>query len=637
MTYYNGIYYGFYVLLVCKNFRRFLLWKIYLMNLRKESLIIKLDLGKFVVQLINSKFYFLVEEEYLMKKIFILLIALFVISPMFSESLEDLFEKVKSFDSEQNRIFYSDASFEFESEKDLFSKKDLFYGKDIIIYMTKDFSAKADIKDIVNQLLAEGLRTNYYTYFGSNYYTLEIEKSDKIVVGLKYNKSKSVYTTGYSIFKVYGLPTMEEAIALQSAEEEKKERDYNELSGKGRFTNEELEVQIANNKNAGLGAFIDAEIKHQREKNNLAGFGYKTDYEREKQKIAESLSKAEDFETNKRFCYALGCYYEGKNIEEENNISSVATEKYNKLSNLIKNGQPGYGTYNDFQLHDAWKDLLVDAEKYGTEYGRFKFTIGKLKQEKLDYSTRTATYASSINIEDSERYKKTILIVAEGYEKAYKEDWKDLPLPRNWPEEDSVSGHQSSANLVDGVAIYRSSRDWNLTDNEKYSVIGVAMLGADVSNWKKTEIYNAFAYTQAGGKNFKISNSTYGWNENILYDLKFNIIDDDGNELVKAKRYLPIKEFGTNYAKEEWKNKIEFDGISESLIEKINNGNAHVNLVSVYLEYGEYSESDDTVSAADVNSARNFVKNFPEIELSLDKIEYEYINQELEPAVDSGK
>lgn len=594
-----------------------------------------------------------------MKKLFTLLIILFAMLPVFSESLENLFEQVLQMDLEHNTVFYDNKILEFNSKYDLLNKKKKFEGKDIVIYMTKNSSVKADIKDIVSQLLAEGLRTGYYTYFGSNYYTLGIKESGKIVVGLKYNKSKSFYTTGYSIFKVYGIPTIEEGKRLQlelnkrQEELEKKdemerlrndyiglgyitnsevaqERDYNELSGKGRFTNKELEVQIANNKNAGLGAFIDAEIEHQREKNNLAGFGYKTDYEIEQQKIEEERLEYEKFlktifteeeKLKNKICYLLGYYYD-KTYVIDYKISSAATEKYNKLSNLIKNGKPGYGTYNDFQLHDAWKELLIDAEKYGTEYGKYKFTIGKLEQEKLDYSTRTATYSASIEFKESARYENVIKVIKDGYAKAYKEDWKDLPAPINWPGDDSVSGHQTSSNLVNGVAVYRSSLKPNFTDEEIMLLALSAHFGNDISAAGNTGVYNAFAHARAGGKKFKYNLSSDAWFETLLYDLKFNIVDNDGNELIKPKRYLPIVAFGTSSGKTEWKNKIEFEGIPQSVMEKIDSGNAHINLVAVYLEYGQYSGTDDTVTSSSTASTRNFIKNFPEIKLSLDKIEY---------------
>ena len=208
-----------------------------------------------------------------------------------------------------------------------------------------------------------------------------------------------------------------------------------------------------------------------------------------------------------------------------------------------------------------------------------------------------------------------------------KNDWEDMPLSRNWPEEDSVSGQMSEKNLVNGVAIYRSHLGRNMTATEKYTLMSLAAYGADVSVLQKTGVYNAFAYGQASGKRQKISNYKEGWFENILYDLKFNIVDENGKQIVKAKRYLPILYAGTDSGRIDWDNKVEFEKIPQSVIEKIENGKARINLVAAYLEYGEYSEADDTGSdASDSNQNRAFIKNFPEIQLSLEKLDYEILD-----------
>lgn len=492
-----------------------------------------------------------------------------------------------------------------------------------------------------------------YEVFESRDFDERKKLSGKIVIGMHYNIGTVSEERGYMLDRIEGLMSeyeysdyLDKLYRERRRNEElgygeytdaelnvilEQQRANNDANGKGRFTDRELTEQIKNNENSGLGAFCDTELDAQRKSNEAAGKGYKTDFEIAKSNkidevsklTAESLSKVENFETNNQLCYVLGCYYDAKCIEEENNISSAATEKYNELSDIIKSGKPGYGTYNDFQLHDAWKELLIDAEKYGTEYGKYKFIIGKLEQEKLDYSTRTATYSATIEFEESTRYKNVIKLIKEGYKKAYKDDWSDLPQPINWPENDSVSGHQAASNLIDGVAVYRSSLKPNFTDDEMMFLAASAYYGNDISAAGNTGVYNAFAHTRAGGKKFKYNLSSTGWFETTLYDLKLNIVDDNGNELVKPNRYLPINAFGNSSDKIEWKNKIEFEGIPQSVMEKIDSGNAHINLVAIYLEYGQYSESDDTVTGSNLKSTRNFMKNFPEIKLSLDKIEYE--------------
>lgn len=598
-----------------------------------------------------------------MKKIFTLLVILFAISPMFSQygslfslnnnNYDSNFEQALKSDLEKNAVFYDKKIFEFDTYEEFAKNLRKFNRKSIVIYIPKNSSIREQLEKVIYRLtLKRGLAEADISRIFSSNFSERIMLSGKIVVGMLYEIGTVPEDMGYVLGRMEGLMSDYEYSDYKAklwSERRKNEKlgygEYtdaevqvileqqradNDANGKGRFTDKEVAEQIANNKNSELGAFCDAELEAQRKSNEAAGKGYKTDFEIEKlNKVAEVasltseiFSKVKDFETKNQFCYVLGCYYEGKCIEEKNNISSTATEKYNELSNLIKNGQPGYGTYNDFKLHDAWKELLIDAEKYGTEYGRFKFTIGKLEQEKLDYSTRTATYSATIEFEESTRYKNVIKLIEEGYKKAYKDDWSDLPQPINWPDNDSVSGHQAASNLIDGVAVYRSSLKENFTDDEMLFLAASASYGNDISAAGNTGVYNAFAHTRAGGKKFKYNLSSTGWFETLLYDLKLNIVDDNGNELVKPNRYLPINAFGNSSDKIEWKNKIEFEGIPQSVMEKIDSGNAHINLVAIYLEYGQYSESDDTVTGSSLKSTRNFMKNFPEIKLSLDKIEY---------------
>ena len=581
---------------------------------------------------------------------------------------ENNYNKAVNGNFQKNKIYYNDKFFEFDTFEEFKKQLSKLNKKNVVIYSPEKSNMKFKLREIVKSFPRRGgyvYREEFENYFGRNdhdeKYIERLQLAKKIVVGLEFHKGSIPDETGFYISSVYGLMSQSEyeynkqKVAEQIAEQIRQEKEYNnslgygyvtnqeltqileqertenENAGKGRFTNKELLSQIERNKEAGLGEFNDSELEGQRKRNEEAGKGYKTDLEIKKEenfaKISEMVKQASEYESKKQICYSLGILYDAMMLEKRNGISDLGTEKYNELSSIIRSGRPGRGSYNDFQYHDEWKNLLIDAEKYGTEYGRFKFTIGKLQQGNLDYSTKTATFFSSIKIKDSDRYKNTISVISSGYSEAYKNDWEDMPLSRNWPEEDSVSGQMSEKNLVNGVAIYRSHLGRNMTATEKYTLMSLAAYGADVSVLQKTGVYNAFAYGQASGKRQKISNYKEGWFENILYDLKFNIVDENGKEIVKAKRYLPILYAGTDSGRIDWDNKVEFEKIPQSVIEKIENGKARINLVAAYLEYGEYSEADDTGSdASDSNQNRAFIKNFPEIQLSLEKLDYEILD-----------
>ncbi|MBR4323402.1 hypothetical protein [Treponema sp.] len=372
----------------------------------------------------------------------------------------------------------------------------------------------------------------------------------------------------------------------------------------------------ANNK-AGFGSVTNAELAKEREENEKLGYGLVTNVERdeiiakreaeeEKKRVAEFLKPAKDFENKKQWCYALGEYY--KILENMTyNYSKYRSEirrEYDRLASIIASGKPGDGNYDEFSLYDEWKKLLMEAEKFGTEYGRYSFLIGDLKKGELDYTTKTATYSCDIKIEDSEIYEAVFTIIKNGYKNAYKSDWKDLPSPENWPVF-SVSGISNNKDFVNGVAIYR--QDGNS--------------------------YNSFACNCAG-KNSSVETNlgVTGRIENFstLYDLKLNVIDENGKELLKSKRILieshqTITFYGYGQARPtDGENIITYTGVPQNIMEKIDNGKAKLNVVSLYLQYGTYNAASDTYQRT--GDKRSFIKQLKEIEFPLEKVNWKISN-----------
>ena len=149
------------------------------------------------------------------------------------------------------------------------------------------------------------------------------------------------------------------------------------------------------------------------------------------QSYDDYLKKAKDFEAKKQWCQALGAYYDALGTDEDPAKKKNAWAGYNELADLIKAGNPGRGKFNPFTLHDEWKNLLMDAEKFGSSFPSQIIKIENLEQGDLDYKTKTATYFARVwPVDFNDRYKKTVSIIKYGYEKAYKQDWSsDLPNP----------------------------------------------------------------------------------------------------------------------------------------------------------------------------------------------------------------
>ena len=291
------------------------------------------------------------------------------------------------------------------------------------------------------------------------------------------------------------------------------------------------------------------------------------------QGYTDFFNKGKQYETKKQWCFALGAYYDALCTSEAPELKSEALERYNTLCELIRQGNPGVGKFNQFTIHDEWKKLLIDAEKFGNTFSRYEITVGKLVQGDLDYLTKTASYSAKIDYKTGTRYEHTIGIIEAGYKKIYKDDWSDLP--EEWPLL-SVSSTKNKEYNVNGALILKrmGRRSIYSRDNEDFYM-------------------NAFAYLDEKYWNYK----TPG-----LYDYKFNIVDKNGKELAKGKRWL-IRE----------DDKVVISGITPDVMDLIDNDAAFIKLTNCYLEYGEYNSNDD-------NGGRSYIKNFPEIQLPIDSV-----------------
>ena len=79
------------------------------------------------------------------------------------------------------------------------------------------------------------------------------------------------------------------------------------------------------------------------------------------------LAKAKEYEDKKQFVYALGTYYDAV-AAEPNEASKEAQDAFNTLSDSIKDGKPGFGEFDEFEIYDNWLAFCKEYEKYWTEY-----------------------------------------------------------------------------------------------------------------------------------------------------------------------------------------------------------------------------------------------------------------------------
>ena len=198
----------------------------------------------------------------------------------------------------------------------------------------------------------------------------------------------------------------------------------------------------------------------------------------------EWLAKAKEYESQKKWCFALGAYYDamGMDVPSENKI-----EAYNgfvALEGAICEGNPGLGTFNEFTLHDEWKNLLVDTKDYLSVVFPYEVTVGELSRGDLDYTTQTATYSAPVEYKKSNRYFTVFDFIKRGYEKAYKSDWIDLPEPKEYLK--TLGSYIVKFNIVDDE--YNEvfpSVDWTLSEDKKIVFTGISPNVMDLIDNKK--------------------------------------------------------------------------------------------------------------------------------------------------------
>lgn len=288
------------------------------------------------------------------------------------------------------------------------------------------------------------------------------------------------------------------------------------------------------------------------------------------------LNKAKEYESKKEYVYALGFYYDAMACDAEN--AQEAYDRYIQIYKAIKEGKPGLGKFNEFEMHDSWFALLRNAEKYWTEYPPYAVVFSEMKKGDVDFATRTATYTIDISLKNNQKYASIMdNCLLFGFRKSYRKDWS-VDIPETWPVS-SVNKSTSNKYLQDGAALY-------VSDNKTY---------------------NAWKATQHGG----VLKSTFlgmSWTgeEFNLYDLKFAIVDESEKDLLTSSRHLIQKE----------KSSYTFSGVPANVMSLIDDGKIKIQPTELYLEYGRYNKNDAT------DDGRSFIKNFPEVKYSKDKISY---------------
>lgn len=334
---------------------------------------------------------------------------------------------------------------------------------------------------------------------------------------------------------------------------------------------------------------------------SLAAFAQNADYN-------ALLSKGKDYENKKQFVYALGTYYDAVAAEPTGD-SKEAEDAFNALSDSIKNGNPGIGEFDEFEIYDNWLVLCKEYEKYWTEYSP-RAIIYELERDSIDRATKTGNYKVSLKLEWSAKYKRISEAVLAGLEKSWQDDWTGIP--KRWPKESAYMAELKGTrpkNYTPGADFGRYFTSVTDTYLKNEAALFQSYKGDyfDEKDFRKYPYYsiipaafveNAYSIDSWGNQQTK---------NGCLIDLKVKIADENGKTLYTSSRISMVGSGDSIYG-----SVYIFKNIDQATMKLIDSGKAKLELDSAFLEYGNPPKSLVSFEAPE---DRTWLKSLPEVKI----------------------
>ncbi|MCR5613796.1 hypothetical protein [Treponema sp.] len=261
---------------------------------------------------------------------------------------------------------------------------------------------------------------------------------------------------------------------------------------------------------------------------------------------SDLYKKAKTFESQKQYVYALANYWDAIVADPSENCKE-AVDAFNKLAYVIKNGNPGYGTFDEFSIYDEWVLLCKNFEKYWTENLPFSVEFGPITKDELNRENKTASYRADIYFNsESNKYQAILSILKEGLKKSRRNDWTDIH--EYWPQK-SVYANQAKKTqkyLIDGVPLF--------VDDEDHFELDFFAIPASLG-------FSWHAYSLTG-----------------FFSIELSLVDNNGNVISKSRSYKPNGEQRGHH--------FTFTNIDRTSMQIIDSGNAHAVITDVTVYYG---------------------------------------------------
>ncbi|MCQ2591535.1 MAG: formylglycine-generating enzyme family protein [Treponema sp.] len=307
-------------------------------------------------------------------------------------------------------------------------------------------------------------------------------------------------------------------------------------------------------------------------------------------------AKAKDYEYKNEYIFALGYYWDAVCAAPESEVMEIKKE-YNRLSEVLLNGEPGYNPYRKEDLYGYWIAIAKNFEKYFTITSPFKFTIDKLNKVESNFTDNTTTYKTSIQYEYSQKYKEFLNIMYTGINKVKDSSWEKFKNLPSSVDVAIISNQKENKKFWPYISIYDKETLEVKMDNVLFAI-------TTDSNDEKTVHPAAFlnnAYQLNRG------NSLIKYHDLTLYEMQFDICTTDDYVLLSSERTLITPS-----------NEIYFYDVPHEISTLIDENDVIIRVNSVYLKFGNVPKYTVTAENSDwlkymkgviLNTDRIFIDN----------------------------
>ena len=310
-----------------------------------------------------------------------------------------------------------------------------------------------------------------------------------------------------------------------------------------------------------------------------------------KASYAGLLAKAEKYEQEGKWIYAYGTYFDASLIADGD---STAKERAGEILSVIKDGNPGKGTFDVFSLHDEWVELIEESERYFTEFPAFEFMCSPPVQKEVHYDTKTADYEVTVKSFFTDKADALKNVLEAGYNKSKRADWNLYPWFLGYDANDGTPGHYF-------YQINRCVRSTTFDEKEFESRdTAIGKLKKAVQSAQKDGIYmNAYfnkkdceniiaqmpafyadVLLSGSGKRFRYSTGGHSF-----YDIVVTLCDKDGKVIAKSGR-VNLKALGDDATYDSKGTKILFKNMGRDVMAKAAANELYVQGAELYLHYG---------------------------------------------------